>query len=237
VERVAAGAAATAPADRLQAALLLELLPGPGAGPALRRLVADPEPAVAVAALPGLGAHLSNPELGWEEREATALALTALLTDPREEVVLGALHQAALLLPAWPGEGRDQLLTIPLASAPALWRAAPRPAALHGALLAALASVPALGASEAVLSGFVLPGLAALLEQAQGGPGEEAVQLLMAEVEGSRRPAGGDRRDSALSAHSLGEEPGREGREGRVRATVGKLLPKPGGLSPFWTKK
>ena len=54
--------------------------------------------------------------------------------------------------------------------------------ALHSALLATLVAVPALGANKAVLYGFLVLGLAALLEQTRGGPGEEAVLLLMAKM-------------------------------------------------------
>jgi hypothetical protein len=43
-------------------------------------------------------------------------------------------------------------------------------------------AVPALSANKAVLYGFLVLGLAALLEQTRGGPGEEAVLLLMAKM-------------------------------------------------------
>ena len=52
----------------------------------------------------------------------------------------------------------------------------------EGVLLATLVAVPALGANKAVLYGFLVLGLAALLEQTRGGPGEEAVLLLMAKM-------------------------------------------------------
>ena len=65
--------------------------------------------------------------------------------------------QVAALLPLVPPSSRDELLLIPLTCLPSLWAASPRPPALHTALLAALAIVPELHTSEALLSGILAP--------------------------------------------------------------------------------
>ena len=231
--------------QRLQATELVGLLlPGRSGNEVwtlLQILVADSEAEVVVASLAAVSSLLASPGLPWEEKEAVSLVLTKLLQDSRDSVVAAAISNIASLLPSWQGEGRDELLLVPLASVPLQWQAAsPRAPALHAALLAALAIVPELVTTEAVLSGHVLPGLVVLLEAMRGEEGmEEAVLMVMAEVEGSRRRgAGRQRRESTQSANS-GQSTGgeAEGKES-VKTRVGKLLPKSSSmqLSPFWKK-
>ena len=182
-----------------------------------------------------------NSVMNWEEKEAASLVLTKLLLDSRDKVASAAISNIATLLPSWQGEGRDELLLVPLAATPLQWKAMTRAPELQAALLAALAIVPELVTTEAVLSGHVLPGLVVLLEGMRGEEGmEEAVLMVMAEVEGSRRRgAGRQRRESTQSGNS-GQSMGGE-LEGKdtVRTRVGKLLPKSTTsmqLNPFWKK-
>ena len=236
---------------REQAALLLQLLPGEGLLPSLLLLARDQEVRVVLAALPSLSTLLSCPSLPWEEREQASTCLTSLLSHTSQELVLAALDQVADLLPKVPQEGRDQLLLLPLASCSSLWPPPPSPT-LCRALLQALSPLPSLPCSEAVLSGHLLPSLASLLELVQGQHElEEQVLTLMAEVEGSRRRGAGaqqqerGRRDSIVSQGSLGSQGSQpqsamaaqdQGEESRVRSKISKLLPKQGGISPFWKK-
>jgi len=230
--------------ERLQAAELVGLLlPGQVSNEVwtiLQILVADSESEVVVASLSSVSGLLASPGLPWEEKEAISLVLTKLLHDPRDNVVAAAISNIATLLPSWQGEGRDELLLVPLASVPVQWQASPKSPALKAALLAALAIVPELVTTEAVLSGHVLPGLVVLLEAMREEEGmEEAVLMVMAEVEGSRRRgAGRQRRESTQSGNS-GQSTGEreEGKES-VKTRVGKLLPKSTSmqLSPFWKK-
>ena len=231
--------------QRLQATELVDLLlPGQSVNEVwtlLQILVADSEAEVVVASLSTVSGLLASSGLAWEEKEAISLVLTKLLHDPRDSVVAAAISNIATLLPAWQGEGRDELLLVPLASVPLQWQASPRAPALNTALLAALAIVPELVTTEAVLSGHVLPGLVVLLEAMREEEGmEEAVLMVMAEVEGSRRRGGGagrQRRESTQSGNSGQSTGGEEGKES-VKTRVGKLLPKSTSmqLSPFWKK-
>ena len=230
--------------ERLQAAELVGLLlPGQSGNEVwtlLQILVADSESEVVVASLSAVSGLLASPGLAWEEKEAVSLVLTKLLHDSRDNVVAAAISNIATLLPSWQGEGRDELLLVPLASVPLQWQASPKSPALKAALLAALAIVPELVTTEAVLSGHVLPGLVVLLEAMREEEGmEEAVLMVMAEVEGSRRRgAGRQRRESTQSGNS-GQSAGEreEGKES-VKTRVGRLLPKSTSmqLSPFWKK-
>ena len=231
--------------QRLEATELVDLLlPGQSVNEVwtlLQILVADSEAEVVVASLSTVSGLLASPGLAWEEKEAVSLVLTKLLHDPRDSVVAAAISSIATLLPAWQEEGRDELLLVPLASVPLQWQASPRAPALNTALLAALAIVPELVTTEAVLSGHVLPGLVVLLEAMREEEGmEEAVLMVMAEVEGSRRRGGGagrQRRESTQSGNSGQSTGGEEGKES-VKSRVGKLLPKSTSmqLSPFWKK-
>ena len=231
--------------EKLQAAEMVGLLlPGQVSNEVwilLQILVADSDPEVVVASLSTVSGLLANPDLPWEEKEAASLVLTKLLLDSRDNVASAAISNIATLLPSWQGEGRDELLLVPLAATPLQWKATTRAPELQAALLAALAIVPELVTTEAVLSGHVLPGLVVLLEGMRGEEGmEEAVLMLMAEVEGSRRRgAGRQRRESTQSGNS-GQSMGGE-LEGKdtVRTRVGKLLPKSTTsmqLNPFWKK-
>ena len=68
---------------------------------------------------------------------------------------------------------------------------------------------------------------------------EEAVLMVMAEVEGSRRRgAGRTRRESTASGTSGHSAGGGEETKEMVKTKVGKLLPKSSSmqLSPFWKK-
>ena len=230
--------------QRLEATELVELLlpqqVGNDVWPVIEILIADSESEVVVASLPPLSRFLASPELTWEEKERACFVLTNLIQDPRDNVVTAAISHIGAMLTSWHSEGRDELLLVPLASVPLQWKASPRSPCLHAALLAALAIVPELVTTEAVLSGHVLPGLVVLLELVREEQGmEEAVLMVMAEVEGSRRRgAGRTRRESTASGTSGHSAGGGEETKETVRTKVGKLLPKSSSmqLSPFWKK-
>ena len=230
--------------QRLEATELVELLlpqqVGNDVWPVIEILIADSESEVVVASLSPLSRFLASPELTWEEKERACFVLTNLIQDPRDNVVTAAISHIGAMLTSWHSEGRDELLLVPLASVPLQWKASPRSPCLHAALLAALAIVPELVTTEAVLSGHVLPGLVVLLELVREEQGmEEAVLMVMAEVEGSRRRgAGRTRRESTASGTSGHSAGGGEETKETVKTKVGKLLPKSSSmqLSPFWKK-
>ena len=230
--------------QRLEATELVELLlpqqVGNDVWPLIEILIADSESEVVIASLSPLSRFLASPELTWEEKERACLVLTNLMQDLQDNVVTAAISHIGTMLTSWHGEGRDELLLVPLASVPLQWKTSPRSPSLHAALLAALAIVPELVTTEAVLSGHVLPGLVVLLELVREEEGmEEAVLMVMAEVEGSRRRgAGRTRRESTASGTSGHSAGGGEETKETVRTKVGKLLPKSSSmqLSPFWKK-
>ena len=230
--------------QRLEATELVELLlpqqVDNDVWPLIEILIADSESEVVVASFSPLSRFLASPELTWEEKERACFVLTNLMQDPRDNVVTAAISHIGTMLTSWHGEGRDELLLVPLASVPLQWKTSPRSPSLHAALLAALAIVPELVTTEAVLSGHVLPGLVVLLELVREKEGmEEAVLMVMAEVEGSRRRgAGRTSRESTASGTSGHSAGGGEETKETVRTKVGKLLPKSSSmqLSPFWKK-
>jgi len=216
--------------------------------PAMVSLASDPEVVVKVAAIPGLAGLLSLNFLQWEEKEKIAIQLSALCEDTNESVILATLQQLGQLLPVCP-DIRDQLLLPTLCMAPNTWsnKAFDNKQELCSTLLTAFSFVPELHEPESMISGFVLPALASLLElvQKELPDLETSVLVVMSEVEASRRvnePSGRTlaRRDSTQSAPwtspdlSAGSPSSSSGSE-KVKEKVNKLFHKPGNV-PFWKK-
>jgi len=216
--------------------------------PAMVSLASDPEVVVKLAAIPGLAGLLTLDFLSWEEKEKIATQLSTLCEDTNESIVLATLQQLGQLLPACP-DIRDQLILPTLCGAPAIWtdKSGVNKQELCSTLLTALSFVPELHEPESMISGFVLPALASLLElvQRECPDLETSVLVVMSEVEASRRiqepssrtPA---RRDSTQSAPwtspdlSAGLHSPASGSE-KVKEKVNKLFHKPGNV-PFWKK-
>jgi len=216
--------------------------------PAMVSLASDPEDLVKLSAVPGLAALLTLAFLNWEEKEKISIQLNSLCEDPSEKVVLASLQQVGQLLPVCQ-EIRDQLLLPTLCSAPARWatRTFVNKQELCSTLLTSLSFVPELHAPESILSGFVLPALATLLETVQQDfpELESSVLVVMSEVEASRRiqePSAGKspvRRDSnssaVLSSDLVVGSPSSASGSEKVKEKVNKLFNKQTTV-PFWKK-
>jgi len=213
--------------------------------PAMVSLASDPEVVVKLSAIPGLAGLLSLSFLQWEEKEKIATQLSALCEDTNERIVLASLQQVGQLLPVCP-DIRDQLLLPTLCAAPASWstKTFANKQELCSTLLTSLSFVPELHEPESMISGFVLPALAALLETVQQDfpELETSVLVVMSEVEASRRvqePSSRTptRRDSASSGPWSSTEPvtGSPSGSEKVKEKVNKLFNKPTNV-PFWKK-
>jgi len=204
--------------------------------PAMVSLASDPEDEVKLAALPGLADLVLLDFLQWEEKEKVCTQMATLCDDPQDKLVIMTVQQFGRLLLKSSQDIRHQLLLPILCSAPS------RSLEICSAIANSLSVIPELHEPESIVSGFILPTLANLLEKVSSESPELEASILsiMAEVEARRRIVGKEGRrastNSSSSDHMAGlGSPSTPSSSEKVKEKVNKLFHKPTSV-PFWKK-
>jgi len=231
--------------------------------PAIISLASDPEDSVIEMSVESLASTLALSGLDWDVSEKVFMQLSSLLEgDANLTITVKILKQVKNKLEDISADVREQLLYPKLSSLPESWseQISSTKARLIASLLEVFQQTAIFDNPESIITAYLLPSLAKLLELSQTLDAEdqnyedekieEKILIVMSEVEGSRRrlddskvkkdlrreSSTGFRRESISSSLSVDSASSPSTKRDQVKEKVNKLFSKPGGGVPFWKK-